>query len=94
MEAKEKGAITTPEQNHDKGSKLLIKQQVRKLFYSGKRFTAVQLNQLIGFNDARKVISMLRAEYMVIKDVRLDNGCKLYWWVPQQEKTLFDGLWQ
>ena len=53
---------------------------VRKLFLSGDKFTARQINELIGFNDARKAISELRhKEGMNIQDIRLTDGCKLYW---------------
>lgn len=55
-------------------------QSVRKLFLSGGKFTARQLNQLAGTNDARKIISVLRnKECWKIEDFRLSNGCKLYW---------------
>lgn len=55
-------------------------QSVRKLFLSGGKFTARQLNQLAGTNDARKIISVLRNdEGWEIADCRLSNGCKLYW---------------
>lgn len=55
-------------------------QQVRRLFLTGNKYTAKELNNLVGFNDARKVISTLRnSEGWDIRDVRLDNGCKLYW---------------
>jgi hypothetical protein len=53
---------------------------VRKLFLSGDKFTARRINELVGFNDARKAISELRhKEGMNIQDIRLSNGCKLYW---------------
>lgn len=55
-------------------------QSVRRLFLSGGKFTARQLNELVGFNDARKLISVLRnKEGWRIEDCRLPNGCKLYW---------------
>ena len=53
--------------------------KMRGLFNSGNKYTAKQINALIGFNDSRKVISVLRSEGMDIKDVRLENQCKLYW---------------
>lgn len=62
-------------------------QQVRRLFLSGGKFTAKDLNRLVGFNDARKVISVLRNnEGWDIRDVRLDNGCKLYWLVQNENQ--------
>ena len=55
-------------------------QSVRKLFSSGGKFTAKELNSLAGTNDARKIISVLRnKEGWNIVDCRLPNGCKLYW---------------
>lgn len=67
-----------------------LKRQVRRLFLEGGTYTAKQLNQIVGFNDARKVISTLRAEGLLIKDVRLENKCKLYWLEQKPEPTLFD----
>ena len=47
---------------------------------SGEKFTAKEINELVGFNDARKVISDLRhKEGMNILDIRLADSCKLYW---------------
>lgn len=55
-------------------------QSARNLFLSGGKFTAKELNSLVGTNDARKLISVLRnKEGWQIKDCRLSNGCKLYW---------------
>lgn len=63
-------------------------QQVRKLFLSGGKYTAREINEIVGFNDARKIISILRNnEHWDIKDIRLDNGCKLYW-LEKNEKQL------
>ena len=53
--------------------------KIRGLFNSGNKYTAKQINALIGFNDSRKVISVLRSEGMDIRDLRLENQCKLYW---------------
>lgn len=58
----------------------------------GERFTACDINRIVGFNDARKFISDLRRhlrEY-VVRDIRLETGCKLYWLdLRQAEPTLF-----
>ncbi len=55
-------------------------QSVRKLFLSGGKFTAKELNSLAGTNDARKIISVLRnKEGWKIEDSRLSDGRKLYW---------------
>lgn len=63
-------------------------QQVRKLFLSGGKYTAREINEIVGFNDARKIISVLRNnEHWDIKDIRLDNGCRLYW-LEKNEKQL------
>lgn len=53
---------------------------LRKLFLTGDKFTAKEINHLAGTNDARKLISVLRnKEGWKIEDIRLSNGCKLYW---------------
>lgn len=55
-------------------------QSVRKLFLSGGKFTAKEINSLCHTNDARKLISVLRnKEGWKIEDSRLPNGCKIYW---------------
>lgn len=55
-------------------------QAVRNLFLSGGKFTAKEINSLTGTNDARKLISILRhKEGWDIVDIRLANGCKIYW---------------
>lgn len=55
-------------------------QSVRKLFSSGGKFTAKELNSLTRTNDARKLISILRnKEGWNIIDCWLPNGHKLYW---------------
>ena len=60
-------------------------QQVRRLFLSGKKYTAKQLNNIVGFNDARKVISVLRnKEHWNIQDFRLADWSKVYWLVQDE----------
>lgn len=55
-------------------------QSVRKLFASGGKYTAKQINSLCETNDARKFISILRnKEGWNIEDCRMPSGCKLYW---------------
>lgn len=55
-------------------------QSVRKIFLSGGKYRAVDINHLCQTNDARKLISILRnKEGWQIEDCRLSNGCKLYW---------------
>ena len=82
MEEKKKAASTTANllNNRSKDSKSSrIKQQIRKLFLDGGKYTSKDLNTLTGGNDSRKVISDLRKEGWNIKDVRLDDKRKLYW---------------
>lgn len=69
-----------------------IKQRVRRLFRSGYQLTALQINELCGTNDARKIISDLRhKEGWNIQDMRLPNQCKLYWLVDDvKQLSLFD----
>ncbi|WP_280751157.1 MULTISPECIES: hypothetical protein [unclassified Parabacteroides] len=43
------------------------------------RYTAKQINEITGSNDARKVISDLRRDGWDITDMILPGGCKLYW---------------
>lgn len=59
----------------------ILTAKIRALFLTGGKYTAKQLNALCGFNDSRKAISVLRANGMNIQDIRLQNGCKLYWYV-------------
>jgi len=66
---------------------LNIINSIRSLFESGEKFTAIEINRIVGTNDARKVISVLRNEGMPIKDARIDNGCKLYWLGSDQVQT-------
>ena len=76
-----------------KGTEYKPKIKVRQLFLTGGKFTAKEINDRIGFNDARKVISDLRnKEHFKIKDVRLENNCKLYWLEQISQPTLFDQL--
>ena len=56
--------------------------KIRGLFNSGNKYTAKQINALIGFNDSRKVISVLRQEGMDIRDIRTQNRTKIYWYEP------------
>ncbi len=69
----------------------IIIAKIRALFLSGRKYTAKELNSLVGFNDSRKAISVLRAQGMDIKDLRLENRCKLYWLV--QDKLQLN-LWE
>ena len=59
----------------------IIIAKIRTLFLNGGKYTAKELNALCSFNDARKAISVLRSNGMNIQDIRLDDNCKLYWYV-------------
>ena len=95
MERKKKAARMRSGQHlnllpYDKGNEYFPKRQVRLLFLAGNKLTAREINQIVGFNDARKVISDLRhKDGMRIKDIRLNDGCKLYWLEPDGQPTLF-----
>lgn len=82
-EKKKKAASTTTHSPHteNKGTDSIRNiQSVRKLFLTGGKFTAKEVNLLCHTNDARKLISTLRNdEGWKIEDIRLSNGCKLYW---------------
>lgn len=83
MVERKKVALATPSLHDytDKGTDSARNiQSVRKLFLTGGKFTAKDINSLAGTNDARKLISVLRhKEGWKIEDCRLSNGCKLYW---------------
>ena len=94
MEDKRKAAPIAYDKNGIQGqykdNEYYPKRQVRLLFLSGRKLTAREINREIGFNDARKVISDLRhKEGWRIRDVRLNNGCKLYWLDKDNQPTLF-----
>ena len=65
-----------------------IIQKIRSLFLRGGRYTAQEINQIIGTNDARRFITDLRRSGMNIKDFRLPNGCKEYWYPIDECKQL------
>ena len=81
MDVKEKATeAANPQRSGGKDNKnICIRTTIKALFRSGKKFTAMRINQLTGSNDGRKVISELRRSGWNIKDIRLSNGCKLYW---------------
>ena len=63
-------------------------QQVRRLFLSGGKYTAIEINDIIYSSDARKKISHLRREGMNIKDEYLEDGhTKCYWYEPEEVAT-------
>ena len=91
---KRKAAIAAnPLSTEDKVTKNdRIKQRVRYLFRNGIKATALQINELCGTNDARKIISDLRhKEGWNIQDMRLPNQCKLHWLVEDvRQLSLFE----
>lgn len=89
MSKKRKGShIDRPSSAHGKDTNdFHIHQQIRNLFMKGGSYTASELNHICGGNDARKVISLLRnKELMNIRDVRLPDGRKRYWYSPESKK--------
>ncbi|THG66275.1 hypothetical protein [Bacteroides faecichinchillae] len=94
MDKKKKEASTTSNllnsRSKDSKSSRII-QQVRSIFLSGRKVTAKEINAETNSNDARRVISTLRNdEGWNIKDVRLDNNCKLYW-LELDERKMYIG---
>ena len=83
MKEKKKAASTAANlqyrSDHKDSKSSRIKQQIRKLFLEGGKYTSKDLNNLTGGNDSRKVISDLRKEGWDIKDIRQDDNRKLYW---------------
>ena len=66
---------------------LRIHQKIRNLLLRGGKYTASDLNRICGGNDARKTISILRnKELLDIRDMRMDDGRKLYWYSPDTKK--------
>lgn len=77
-------ANNNPGQTHDyhirkdSGSARTI-QKIRRLFLTGHSFTARELNVLIGLDDVRKVISVLRSMGgCPIVNCRLSDRRKIY----------------
>lgn len=94
MRAKKKAAFTTAnllnDRSKDTGSSRII-QQVRAIFLSGRKVTAKEINAETDSNDARRVISTLRnKEGWDIKDMRLEDGKKLYWLEPDKRQMTID----
>lgn len=59
------------------------KKAIKRIFFCNpqRRFTAVELNNLANTGDARKCISRLRQEGVIIKDeiINHKNGTKAYY---------------
>ena len=93
MAKKEKATeAANPQRSGSKDNKnICIRATIKALFRSGKKFTAKKINQLTGSNDGRKVISELRRSGWNIKDIRLSNGCKLYYKAIKWMQALLAG---
>lgn len=76
-------------QNKDTYSYRIIA-SIKQLFKSGRKLTAIEINEITHSNDARKVISTLRADGWNIQDIRFPDNRKLYWLVePDRQLPLF-----
>ena len=78
-EKQKRAAEATPLSTHKGIRNSRIINIVRNLFSSGKKLTATEINRLTNSNDARKVISTLRATGWNIVDFRLPDNRKQYW---------------
>jgi len=91
------GANVITELHHKDNTNLLkinsvssIKNSILSELSSGQKFTAKQLNDKFSFNDSRKIISVLRSEGKVIKDIRQPDKTKLYFLIPDSQLSLFN----
>jgi hypothetical protein len=74
-------------QRQYKGSNNNRKKQILSLLYAERLITAKGANDYCGFNDTRKIISVLRREGYKIYDRRLPNGCKQYYLAQPDGKS-------
>ena len=77
MNAKNEAAGAAKQNNRCKDSKT-FSNKVLTVLKSEKK-TAIELNQLLVFNDARKMISILRRDGYDIADYRLSDLRKVYY---------------
>ena len=70
--------------------KASLKNKILSELSSGQKFSAKQLNEMFHFSDARKVISVLRSEGKVIKDIRQPDKTKLYFLITYNQLSLFN----
>lgn len=75
----ESGSKNRPDARQHKDSNLLRIRKIKDLFLSGRHLTAIQINMMFKFNDARKVISDIRKNGWHIIDRRLPDGRKEYY---------------
>ena len=91
MEAKKKAAETANiiiEQTECKDSAISLKNKVLSAL-KNERLTAIMLNRRFGFNDSRKVISVLRREGHPIIDCLLNDRRKVYFCEKSAQMELF-----
>ena len=88
---KRKKAVSTtanlPKEQGKDNDTQRITQHVKRLFLAGKKYTACGINEVVGFNDARKVISSLRASGWDIRDYTMEDRRKVYW-LEEDERQL------
>lgn len=91
MRAKEKAPEGALKHHKDTGSSRVTK-EIRRLFLTGRRFSAMELNELAFTGDSRKVISVLRSRGWDIRDRWVDGTRKEYWLhlVDKRQLSLFD----
>lgn len=92
MKKKEKATeAANPQLSECKDIKnICIRSAIKNLFRTRKKFTARNINQLTGSNDARKSISTLRRDGWRIQDMRLPDGSKLYWLAEDDRQGMFE----
>jgi hypothetical protein len=76
-----------------KGSVFSTTYQVLEILKAGNKITAVGLNREIGFNDARKAISVLREKGYPIRDFRQADHRKVYY-LPYDWEQIMDRIKQ
>jgi hypothetical protein len=89
---KEKAAQAAISQTQRKGNTISLKYKVLSELNAGK-FTASELNRTIGFNDSRKIISVLRQSGYSIGDKWTGNGAhrhKIYFAAENRQLSLFE----
>jgi hypothetical protein len=64
--------------------------QVLEILKTGQKVTAYGLNQAVGFNDARKAISLLREQGYPIRDRWLPDRRKVYSLPHDWERIMSD----
>ena len=80
--------IFTNNDGKDKNNSTLYK--TFKILESGQRVTAMALNIAVGFNDARKAISLLRQRKFPVEDFEIKGGRKVYYF-PEDWQAIMAG---